>query len=128
MKDEKSNGDEKPKESKEEEVNDFKIDKERIKAAHEYEKTCQRLVYDPDNDGFNFGYERALTFKVRMNMFKMIRKEVISNNFRLFEQCLETLSQKLRDEKEKGLTKLPEEWICDKHDRYLLKAVSENGL
>ncbi len=26
------------------------------------------------------------------------------------------------------MTKLPEEWICDKHDRYLLKAVSENGL
>ncbi|CDW85165.1 f y-rich n-terminus family protein [Stylonychia lemnae] len=113
---------------KEEEVNDFKIDKQRIKAAHEYEKTCQRLVYDPDGDGFNFGYERALYFKVRTNMFKLIRKEIMAQNFRLYEQCLENLAQILRDEKEKQLTKLPDEWICDKHDRHLLKAVSDQGL
>ena len=61
-------------------------------------------------------------------MFKIIRKEIISSEFKLFDQCLEALSQKLRDEREANATKLPDEWICDKHDRYLLKAVSENGL
>lgn len=77
---------------KEEEVNDFRVDKDRIKAAHEFEKSCQRLVYDPDNDGFNFGYERALTFKVRTNMFKIIRKEIISSEFKLFDGCLEAIA------------------------------------
>eukprot|EP00347_Sterkiella_histriomuscorum_P008411 403345196 len=122
------NGEKKDGSKKEEEVNDFKIDKKRISAAHEYEKTCQRLVYDPDADGFNFGYERALTYKVRMNMFKLIRKEILAGNFRLFEQSLENLSAVLRGERELNKTKLPEEWICDKHDRNLLKAVSDNGL
>ena len=104
------------------------MDKERIKAAHEFEKTCSRLVYDPDGDGFNFGFERALTFKVRTNMFKIIRKEIIAQDYKLFDSCLESLSDRLRQEREANATKLPEEWICDKHDRYLLKAVSENGL
>jgi len=54
--------------------NDFRIDKERIKAAHFYEKTNERVTFDPDKDGFNFGYEMALTFKVRVNMLKIIRK------------------------------------------------------
>ena len=88
----KSNGNTPAPGNKEEEVNDFKIDKERIKAAHEFEKVCSRLVFDPDNDGFNFGYERALTFKVRTNMFKIIRKEIISSDFKLFDQCVESLS------------------------------------
>ena len=86
------------------------------------------MVYDPDTDGFNFGYERALTFKVRINLFKIIRKEIISCEFKLFDANIEQLSQRLRDERERNLTKLPEEWICDKHDRYLLKAVSDHGL
>lgn len=90
-----------PSANKEEEVNDFKIDKERIKAAHEFEKVCNRLVFDPDNDGFNFGYERALTFKVRTNMFKIIRKEIISSDFKLFDQCVETLSERLREDRTK---------------------------
>ncbi len=75
---EMKNEDSKKDKKEEEEVNDFKIDILRIQAAHEYEKTNKRLVYDPDNDGFNFGYERALYFKVRMITFKIIRKEIIS--------------------------------------------------
>jgi hypothetical protein len=111
-----------------EEVNDFRIDKDRIRAAHEYEKSCNRLVYDPDSDGFNFGYERALTFRVRTNMFKIIRKEIISSDYKLFDSCVDGLSEKLKEDRERLACKLPEEWIVDKHDRYLLKAVSENGL
>lgn len=61
-------------------------------------------------------------------MFKIIRKEIISNDYKLFDSCVDNLAEKLKEDREKQNCKLPEEWICDKHDRYLLKAVSDNGL
>jgi len=70
----------KAKKKDDEPKNDFRVDRERIRAAHYYEKKHDRLVFDPDNDGFNFGYEMALTFKVRFNMFRLIRKEILANN------------------------------------------------
>lgn len=48
-------------------------------------------MFDPDSDGFVYGYEKALTFKVRYNMFKIIRKEINANNFRFFDLLLESL-------------------------------------
>lgn len=65
--------------------NDFRIDRKRIKAAHYYEKTNDRLTFDPDQDGFNFGYEKALTFKVRVNMLKIVRKEVLAHSCRFWD-------------------------------------------
>ena len=62
-----------------------------------------------------------------MNTFKIIRKEIISHEFKLFESCLETLAENLSEERDSGKSKLPEEWIVDKHDRMLLKALSEHG-
>ena len=64
--------------NKEDDRNDFRVDRDRIRAAHYLEENNQRLCFDPDNDGFNFGYEMALTFKVRFNMFRLIRKEILS--------------------------------------------------
>jgi hypothetical protein len=61
-------------------------------------------------------------------MFKIIRKEIISSDYKLFDSCVDGLSEKLKEDRERLACKLPEEWIVDKHDRYLLKAVSENGL
>ena len=72
-------------EDEERKRNDFRIDRQRIRAAHYYEKTHERLTFDPDQDGFNFGYEKALTFKVRVNMLKIIRKEVLSNQSRFWD-------------------------------------------
>lgn len=66
-------------EDEERKKNDFRIDRNRIRAAHFYEKTHERLTFDPDQDGFNFGYEKALTFKVRVNMLKIIRKEILAH-------------------------------------------------
>lgn len=56
-------------------------------------------MFDPDCDGFNFGYERALTFKVRTNLFKIVRKEILSNNFKLFDQCVDSLNEKLKEDR-----------------------------
>lgn len=42
-------------------LNDFSIDWKRIKAAFDHEKESGlRLAYDPDQDGFNFGFEKAV--------------------------------------------------------------------
>lgn len=66
--------------------NDFKIDKARIKAAMLFEaKTGHKSRFDPDNDNFDFGYEMALTFKIRLNLIKIIRKEIVAFNFRLWD-------------------------------------------
>ena len=72
-------------EDEESKKNDFRIDRLRIKAAHYYEKNNERLTFDPDQDGFNFGYEKALTFKVRVNMLKIIRKEILAHSARFWE-------------------------------------------
>ena len=73
------------------EQNDFRVDRRRIKAAHNHEKTHQRATFDPDFDGFNFGYEKALLLKVRMNLLKIIRKEILANNCRFWDQAMESL-------------------------------------
>ena len=78
--------------------NDFKVDKDRIKAAHFYEESNQRMVFDPDQDGFNFGYEMALNFKVRYNMFRLIRKEILSNGMKFWDDQVDDLALKFSKE------------------------------
>ena len=63
-----------------------------------------------------------------MNTFKIIRKEILPQNYKLFEQHIDNLAEILREERENKKTKLPDDWIVDKHDRMLLKAVSDNGI
>jgi hypothetical protein len=58
--------------------NDFHIDKRRLKAVQTYEEKNSRITFDPDGDNFNFGYEMALTLKVRLNLIKMVRKEILA--------------------------------------------------
>ena len=66
--------------------NDFHIDRSRLKAALNFEKSSgQWSRFDPDGDNFDFGYEMALTYKVRLNLIKIIRKEIVAFNFRFWE-------------------------------------------
>ena len=100
-----------------------------MKAALSFEKKSgQWSRFDPDGDNFDFGYEMALTYKVRVNLIKIIRKEICAFNFRLWEQALE--STKLRFDTEESLkdSSLPTNWKVEVHDRNLLRAISENGL
>ena len=60
-----------------------------LKAADIYERTHKRIAYDPDGDNFNFGYDMALTLKVRLTMMKLIRKEILANGCRMWELMLD---------------------------------------
>jgi hypothetical protein len=109
--------------------NDFHIDRKRLKAAFDFEKQSgQWSRFDPDGDNFDFGYEMALTFKVRINMIKIIRKEVVAHNFRLWDQANEITSAKFSTEKSIKECGLPSHWQYEIHDKNLLKAVNDNGL
>jgi hypothetical protein len=70
----------------------------------------------------------ALIYKVRVNMIKIIRKEIMANNNRLWDQALEPTKQKFGTEESIKESKLPGNWKCEVHDKNLLKAVSDNGL
>jgi hypothetical protein len=70
----------------------------------------------------------ALTYKVRVNLIKIIRKEVVAYNFRLWEQALEPTKATFNTEASLKESGLPSNWKSEVHDKNLLKAVSDNGL
>ena len=60
-----------------------------------HEQTCgERMTFDPDKDGFDFGFSQALTFKVRLNLFRLIRREILANNLKFWEEQVDDLSLK----------------------------------
>ena len=103
------------------EETDFHIDYEKIKAVKAFEKSAgQRLLYDPDNDGFEFGFELALMIKVRINLFRIIRKEIASFSFRFWEWGLEETEKIYGTPKAIADAGLPDCWDIKKHDRIIL--------
>jgi hypothetical protein len=42
-------------------------------------------VFDPDDDGFNFGVEKATILHKNMNILQFIRKTLLPNNCKQFE-------------------------------------------
>ncbi len=70
----------------------------------------------------------ALTYKVRVNLIKIIRKEIVAYNFRLWEQALEPTKATFNTEESLKESSLPSNWKSEVHDKNLLKAVSDNGL
>jgi len=59
--------------------------------VEESKEEAKEVVFDPDNDGFNFGFDKAQTLHKNMNMLQYVRKSLIPNNFKLFDQGLDTL-------------------------------------
>ena len=55
------------------------------------EKDKKNIVFDPDNDEFNFGYEKACTIHKNMNILQFIRKTLLPNNCKQFEVGLDAL-------------------------------------
>ena len=43
------------------------------------------LIFDPDEDGFAFGYEKASTLHKNMNILHFIRKSLLPNNCKIFD-------------------------------------------
>ncbi len=83
---------------------------------------------DPDNDGFNLDYETADQLLKNLNLFFFIRRNIISQNFKLFNDGL----KRLKEETKKG-NSIPEKckedfWDCAIHDKALISYIEEKGL
>lgn len=98
---------------------------------------------DPDNDGFNLTFEDAERLNKNMNILHYIRKHILSNNSKLFNNGLSSLKESTFPQNfnvantSLGNTSnnylpypynLPEGWDCSYHDKGLLNAVADNGL
>ncbi|CDW90426.1 transforming growth factor beta regulator 1 [Stylonychia lemnae] len=101
----------------------------------------KNVIFDPDEDGYNFGYEKACILHKNMNILQFIRKTLLPNNCKQFEVGLEALQEQFQKERLqlenmeedfsmqdlKSSQLLPDNWICEKHDKNLLIALNYNG-
>jgi hypothetical protein len=81
---------------------------------------------DPDNDGFNILFEEAEKLNKNMNILHFIRKYILADSSRLFNNGLNSLIEATN-----SANTLPQNlltnWDCSLHDKNLLIAVEENG-
>ena len=61
-------------------------------------------------------------------MFRIIRKEIIANNFKFWDDQVDDLALKFNKEDFKAKSQLPDHWVVEIHDKALLRAVALNGL
>jgi hypothetical protein len=45
--------------------------------------------FDPDEDGFEFGYDKAFALHKNINLLQFIRKSLMPSNFKQFELGVE---------------------------------------
>ncbi len=81
---------------------------------------------DPDNDGFNILFEEAEKLNKNMNILHFIRKYILADSSRLFNNGLNTLIEATNSSNTLPQN-LPTNWDCSLHDKNLLIAVEENG-
>lgn len=84
--------------------------------------------FDPDGDGFDFNHEKALKLHNNMNLLQFIRRNLAiygtsQKMGKQFDQGIDNLQKKLKDDEKR----MPECWQPKKHDKGLLKAVSQKG-
>ena len=51
----------------------------------------KNVIFDPDEDGYNFGYDKACILHKNMNILQFIRKTLLPNNCKQLEIGLESL-------------------------------------
>lgn len=89
---------------------------------------------DPDNDGFNISLEDAEKLNKNMNILHFIRKYILSNNAKLFQNGLQSLIEASINSIDNYCNTspfsgiLPDNWKCAEHDKGILNAVADNGL
>eukprot|EP00347_Sterkiella_histriomuscorum_P020477 403337650 len=137
------------KQEQDEDLNEESKQLEEKKKFEQQEKqpisTKSRIInFDPDEDGFNFGYEKACIIHKNMNILQFIRKNLLLGNGRQFETGLEALQEQFIKDRnqneqmadidentvnneEKLAQILPENWSCERHDRGVLTAVNTSG-
>ena len=92
--------------------------------------------FDPDCDGLVFDLTLARQLHSNMNLLEFIRKRILSNKAKLFDQNVKTLTAYLL--KQSSTTTTTEtntnnifsaeaHWDVKKHDKGLLRYYSENG-
>ncbi len=121
---------------------DLNPEDEEMSELPEEEKTPGLKNFDPDEDGFEFGFEQASALHKNINILQYIRKVLMPNNFRQFDSQVdqlqelfnrERLEEEVKDEQELPTTRmatnvlLPVGWQCAKHDRALLLAAGQKG-
>ena len=109
--------------------------------------------FDPDSDGFKFEIDEAISLHKNMNILQFVRRKLLQNKCKEFDQQSKGLSEFLAAEfqpKEEARIvinldgpeagqeeimqpdqpelKVPQNWECKKHDKSLLKAANEKGL
>ena len=89
-------------------------------------------IFDPDQDGFNFELKEAKNLHCSINMFQVIRRKLLASKMKFFEQVIKMLETQLKEAREKQdrslESQLPLNWCVQKHDKSLLKYVSEKGM
>jgi hypothetical protein len=81
---------------------------------------------DPDNDGFNILFEEAEKLNKNMNILHFIRKYILADSSRLFNNGLNSLIEATNSANKLPQNLIPN-WDCSLHDKNLLIAVEENG-
>ena len=84
------------------------------------------MNFDPDSDGFIFDLPLARQLHRNMNLLEFIRKRILSNKAKLFDQNSKALSINLSAPNTSSLTPV-ENWETKKHDKALLRAFSDHG-
>ena len=109
--------------------------------------------FDPDSDGFKFEIVEATSLHKNMNILQFVRRKLLQNKCKEFDQQSKGLSEFLAAEfqqkeeakividvdgagsgKEETVQagqpelQVPQGWECKKHDKSLLKAANEKGL
>ena len=109
--------------------------------------------FDPDSDGFKFEINEAINLHKNMNILQFVRRKLLQNKCKEFDQQSKGLSEFLAaefqqkeeakividiDGPESGKEeivkqaqpelKVPLGWECKKHDKSLLKTANEKGL
>ena len=106
--------------------------------------------FDPDSDGFRFEINEAINLHKNMNILQFVRRKLLQNKCKEFDQQSKGLSEFLATEfqlkeeprivinidEEEGAQEevdqldcqIPQGWECKKHDKSLLKAANEKGL
>lgn len=75
------------------------------------------LVYDPDGDGLGFNYKNAHEISKRIDMFNIIRRNLVPKDGEFFDFHSEKWINKYKHEKLEGKVTLPEEYDPFRHDR-----------
>lgn len=82
---------------------------------------------DPDDDGFVIPYEKAVQMNKSRNYLYFIRKNIISHNYKLFEQGLNNLIEVTKRGQSQPVKCKEDFWNCSIHDKSLIGLIEEKG-